>query len=264
MNTINDLKSKMAVIKHTWHQGTRPGNDGEPGNTLEDLLGVAENNLKLPDFGGLVELKTHGFEGGSLLTLIHREPEPGRVVPKLLKSMGWGHQEAGREKPADEMSFRSTTYGHGFSARGFKIAIDDDNLEFIYEPSEVSRSQSDVTGNYNTYGDWADAIEERRPHYSEHFPVYYNKEYILEECFGKLDTTFLTFYKKRGPKGNRFYWYQEGFIGRGLRREMFDVLINEGALFLDFDARTGHNHGTKLRVKKSDLPRLFSEYIQVF
>ena len=42
--------------------GPRIGNDGSAGNTLEDLLGVSENNLKLPDWGE-IELKTKGVTG---------------------------------------------------------------------------------------------------------------------------------------------------------------------------------------------------------
>ncbi len=46
------LKSKLEQIKSLgWIKNRRPGNAGGVGNTLEDLLHVAENNLQLPDFG---------------------------------------------------------------------------------------------------------------------------------------------------------------------------------------------------------------------
>jgi len=40
----------------------------------------------------------------------------------------------------------------------------------------------------------------------------------------------------------------------------FDALlsaIEEGWAYVDFDARTGHNHGTKFRVRSHLLPRLY-------
>ncbi|HAE41689.1 MAG TPA: nciI, partial [Clostridiales bacterium] len=46
------LRGKLQEIKGMgWIRNRRPGNAGGVGNTLEDLLDVAENNLQLPDFG---------------------------------------------------------------------------------------------------------------------------------------------------------------------------------------------------------------------
>ncbi|WP_411909771.1 MvaI/BcnI family restriction endonuclease, partial [Hafnia paralvei] len=56
--TTDELIYRLKSIMNIWHNGTRPGNDGNQGNTLEDLLGVAENNIPLPDLGGIFELKT--------------------------------------------------------------------------------------------------------------------------------------------------------------------------------------------------------------
>lgn len=30
-----------------------------------------------------------------------------------------------------------------------------------------------------------------------------------------------------------------------------------GKIYIDFDARTGHNHGTKFRIKYNDIPSLY-------
>src|SRR5690554_3663430 len=101
-----------------WHEEGRVGNDGSAGNTLEDLLGVEENNLMLPDWGH-IELKTKKKEGTSLVTLMHREPQPAASVPRLLLSLGWKHQSAGVRYGPNELSFRSTTRANEFSDRGF-------------------------------------------------------------------------------------------------------------------------------------------------
>ena len=78
------LRIRLQEIKEMgWIRNQRPGNAGGVGNTLEDLLDVAENNLQLPDFGDW-ELKSQRAETGSLLTLFHCEPKPrnARIVPK--------------------------------------------------------------------------------------------------------------------------------------------------------------------------------------
>lgn len=79
--SLDELLEKLKTIVNRWHVGTRPGNDGNQGNTLEDLLGVEENNLSIPDYGQY-ELKTQKAETGSLITLFHKEPKPPRSVPK--------------------------------------------------------------------------------------------------------------------------------------------------------------------------------------
>lgn len=54
---LNLLKTKLQEIKEMgWIKSQRLGNAGGVGNTLEDLLGIPENNLQLPDFGKFVKL----------------------------------------------------------------------------------------------------------------------------------------------------------------------------------------------------------------
>jgi hypothetical protein len=56
----------------------RHGNHGGAGNTLEDLLGIEENNLPIPNAAEW-ELKTHKVGSASLVTLFHSEPSPRAV-----------------------------------------------------------------------------------------------------------------------------------------------------------------------------------------
>lgn len=86
----------------------REGNSGGIGNTLEDLLGIQENNLPIPNASEW-ELKTQRLNSTSLTTLFHIEPSPRaiRFVPQIfLPKYGWLHQESGKKYPPAEMSFR--------------------------------------------------------------------------------------------------------------------------------------------------------------
>ncbi len=56
-----------------WIKNTRPRNVGGIGNTLEDLLGIKENNLPIPNAAEW-ELKTQRVNTSSLTTLFHMEP----------------------------------------------------------------------------------------------------------------------------------------------------------------------------------------------
>ena len=41
-------------------------------------------------------------------------------------------------------------------------------------------------------------------------------------------------------------------------QERFIQAIRDGKIYIDFDARTGHNHGTKFRIKYNDIPSLYN------
>ena len=70
---INKLKE---IRERGWVEGTRKGNVGNVGNTLEDLLGIKENNLPLPNAAEW-ELKCQRLQTTSLVTLFHLSvPKP--------------------------------------------------------------------------------------------------------------------------------------------------------------------------------------------
>ena len=48
-----------------------------------------------------------------------------------------------------------------------------------------------------------------------------------------------------------------------LSLERFLQALEEGSLFVDFDARTGHNHGTKFRLRRDRLPDLYSRVTEI-
>ena len=39
--------------------------------------------------------------------------------------------------------------------------------------------------------------------------------------------------------------------------------MEKGLVYIDFDARTGHNHGTKLRIRYNDIPDLYETVTSV-
>lgn len=71
------LRIRLQEIKEMgWIKNRRPGNAGGVGNTLEDLLDVAENNLQLPDFGNW-ELKSQRAKNRLIIdTLPQRTKTP--------------------------------------------------------------------------------------------------------------------------------------------------------------------------------------------
>ncbi len=138
-----------------WIPNARPGNPGGIGNTLEDLLGIEENNLPIPNAAEW-ELKTQRAGSTSLTTMFHMEPSPRafRFVPRiLLPKYGWSHAQAGKKYPENEMSFRQTIHGQARSNRGFKIVIDRDTRRVL-----VSFDADSVDPQH---ADWLTSVEKR-------------------------------------------------------------------------------------------------------
>ena len=123
------IESLKKIRSLGWVKNGRHGNVGGVGNTLEDLLGLKENNLPLPNAAEW-ELKCQRLKTTSLVTLFHMEPSPTafKFVPSiLLPKYGWAHKEAGKKHPIMEMSFRQTISCVSSSDRGFKVVADEKN-----------------------------------------------------------------------------------------------------------------------------------------
>jgi hypothetical protein len=256
MKTLDEIQKILHDNKDNWLLGTHQGNDGNQGNTLEGLLGVAENNLKLPDLGEF-ELKTQKVETGSLMTLFHKEPKPRASIPRLIKCLGWKHQKEGKNYRDDEMSFRSTTYAHRYSDRGFSIELTNNRIEFRFDPSKVNFKARDLTGMYPTYGDWLNDVEKRKPNYRDVLPVYWDRSEFETECMKKANNTIACYFETRRIDGKEHFKIVEAFIYKNFIGSRLSELFENGSVVIDFDARTRHNHGTKLRAKKSVFGKLF-------
>jgi hypothetical protein len=50
---------------------------------------------------------------------------------------------------------------------------------------------------------------------------------------------------------------------RGFRFSGLLEALEKGVMLVDFDARTGHNHGTKFRLRQNYLPMLYEEVTTV-
>lgn len=252
------LKNRLEEIKEMgWVKNQRPGNAGGVGNTLEDLLDVAENNLQLPDFGAW-ELKSQRAETGSLLTLFHSEPKPrnARVVPAiLLPKYGWPHQEAGITYPASERSFRQTINATAYSDRGFTVNIDMRNrcIYISFDYSMIDDRHSEWRRFVSSGVGTADISPN----------PYWTFDDIELKLRTKLNNLMYVKAETKRVNGEEYFLYREieAYIDPTL--ENFLRLVDEGAIYVDFDARTGHNHGTKFRIRPSAKTRLYQGHIMV-
>lgn len=60
-----------------------------------------------------------------------------------------------------------------------------------------------------------------------------------------------------------FYKYEKIIMLEHFSFEGFLKAIEDAKVLIDFDARSGHNHGTKFRLRKTFLPILYGKTTEI-
>lgn len=236
----------------------RKNNDGCVGNLLEDLLGIPENNLPIPNAAEW-ELKAQRAETSSLVTLCHQEPSPRALslVPNLLlPNYGWPHSKAGIKYPKNEMSFRATLNAVSFTDRGFKVNVNrkDERIEIVFDSNHCNKS---------VYGAWLKMVEEKVGLGPLETLPYWGFNDLYTKIGVKLINCFFVLAETKRVDKKQYFHYNKVLMLKKVDKEKFIDAIEKGIIYIDFDARSGHNHGTKFRIHSKAIPFLYAEAIQV-
>jgi hypothetical protein len=247
--TKDMLIEKLCQIRSIgWIRDARTSNSGGIGNTLEDLLGITENNLPLPNAGEW-ELKCQRIGSASLTTLFHMEPSPRalKFVPEiLLKQYGWAHQSIPKEK-----SFRQTINGLARSDRGFTVIIDRAARKVL-----ISFDAESVAIRHRK---WLATVK-RQVGLGELNPQpYWGFDDLSSKARTKLLNCFYIQARTKKEQGIEYFCYEKIMMLERFDFDQFLKALEEGILLLDFDARTGHNHGAKFRLRQDQFPYLYHD-----
>ena len=235
-----------------WISNPRPQNDGGIGNTIDDLLGFPENNFPISDTAQW-ELKTHRLGSSSLITLFHMEPDPRkeRIVPKLLLPFyGWPDQ-----RRANELSFRQTLNAAQLTDRGFTIALDRsaDRLNMVFDSTQVD----------DRHNEWLLTIVQGIGLGALNPQPYWNVQQLALKVSTKMLNAFLVEAETLSDTGRDYFRVHSVFTLQGFGIDGFMHGVESGAVYVDFDARTHHNHGTKFRLRTHLLRTLYQYVDQV-
>lgn len=227
------------------------GNRGGIGNTLEDYLGIAENNLPIPDAAEW-ELVARPANTNAFTTLIHIEPSPRAisfVTQVFLPSYGWKHREAGKNAPATEMSFRQTIHGLAPNDRGFMVKIDRSAQKVL-----ISFDASKVASKHRQ---WLEQVEARIGTQELNPQPYWGFGDLEHRAGTRLLNCFYVQAQVNQQNSKEYYWFNKVLMLENFKFESFLRALETGVIIVDFDARTGHNYGTKFRVRSNALPSLY-------
>lgn len=251
------IKRFNEIANIGWIPNARHGNNGGIGNTLEDLLGIQENNLPIPNANEW-ELKTQRLNTSSLTTLFHVEPSPRAIkfVPQIfLPEFGWKHDEAGKKYPENEKSFRQTIHGKSSSDRGFKVIINRVERKVLIS--------FDYTKVDERHCDWLNSIKQNIGFGELKPQPYWGFDDLQHKAGTKLLNCFYVQAEVKKVDGKEYYKYSRVQMLQKFNFEGFLKAMENADILVDFDARTGHNHGTKFRMRQNCLPQLYETITEI-
>jgi hypothetical protein len=242
LERIKEIKDMNYVKSH------RRGDTGI-GKTLEDLLGITENNIAGPDFG-VYELKSGRKDSVSMLTLFTKTPMPKGAILNLLKAYGYKQ----RRDIHDSSQRKMAEYVDTKSAEPDEVPVGEKELHVTVDAVK----KNSVGLILKIVGD--------RIYISDHRSVEaYYEESVLKDAFEKkyAKLIYVSAASKR-ENDQEFLWFDEAYRLEGFSYERFSELVGKGVIKLDLrvghypDGRL-HDHGTGFRVLPRYLPQCFEK-----
>jgi hypothetical protein len=226
----------------------RAGNTGV-GKTLEDLLGIVENNFPGPD-GVMVELKSSRKTATSMVTLFTKSPLPKSANTELVREYGYV-TPVSRKKKVLHTTVSAVAYNTLRGKVGFKIDVGKDRVELV---ARSLRGES-----LNDFG--ASSKDEAK---DRKVMGYWDRQTLKSAFEKKLPRILFVRAESRGDADQEEFWYNEAWLLSGFSFEGFLTLLRDGKILTDVrigqyaDGR-GHDHGTSFRVRQANLDMCFAQ-----
>jgi hypothetical protein len=236
------VKRMTEIEKMGYVESHRRGDTGI-GKTLEDLLGISENNIAGPDFE-VYELKSGRKNSSSMLTLFTKAPLPSGANKKLLEVFGYRQRKV--SKDFKQLSLM------GAEIEESAVPVEDKELHVTIDSIKP-----------NSVGLMLE-IKDDRLYISNDMGVeaYYDNEILREAFEKKYHRLIYVLADNKKERGKEFFWFNEAFLLDGFGFKRFSKLVKEGLLKVDLrighypDGRL-HDHGTGFRILPKYLPQCF-------
>ncbi len=240
MKTYREILERLKEIKEGPFEPSHRKDDTGIGKTLEDLVGIKENNFAGPD-GIETELKSTRKHSSSMLTLFTKSPLPRGINTKLRLEYGY-HDEKFKDKLILHTTINAIDYNKIKKENGLKIVRKEDRIEIHFHrpPKKIPDMQTPYWLN-------------------ETLQQHITKKYPKQLLYVKADSRIVN--------DTEEFHYNEAWLLRGFDGKTFFQKLGEG--ILDVDIRLGiydsgpnigkyHDHGTGIRVRPSLLDECFS------
>lgn len=236
---FNDLIKRLEEIEGMGFVKTHRRGTTGIGKTLEDLLGIEENNIPGPN-AKRIELKSARKNSKSMLTLFTKSPLPVGINSVLLQRFGYYARASGGldlHTTVNALSYNTLRGGVGFI-----IEIHNDRVELVSQASTK-------TGLSAT-------------HDEKEVLCYWDEETLKASFERKLPKLLYVKADSKGSGNDEKFWFNEGWLLSGFDFENFLNLLKEAKILVDirigqYSNGRPHDHGTGFRVSPDKLDLCF-------
>jgi hypothetical protein len=224
---FKDLKNKLKKIERQGFVKTHRAGDTGIGKTLEDLLGIKENNIPLHDISNVAELKAYRKTATSMLTLFTLEPLPigGDRDKFLLNNFGYSKRDNQRSK-----ELHSTLSCKRYNNQVLKLSVEKDKIR--------------VQGR------------------GRRLNIYWDMKRIERKFHDKLPALVYVLADTKIVSGAEYFHFNEAYLLSGFNFGSFKRMVKKDEIVVDFRMyyrpnRSVRNHGTGFRIKINKLYHAF-------
>ena len=222
--TLTQIKKALQELSEKgWIKSNRSHNTGI-GKTLEDHLGITENNIALPDFG-VMELKSQRINTLSMMTLFTKSPE-GITNTEIRKRFGYPDKEF----PKIKILHQTISDGRR-NKMGFQATIDEKQGKLLI----LKRGK--LLG-------------------------YYSLDFLKKKAIEKIGNgLMLVRAETKKIRGAEYFHYRDAYLlkeidpTKFLTHSKYDIRL--GVYHSGKDTGKPHDHGSAFRLTEKALPLLF-------
>ena len=225
--SYQELVERLRELKKKGYVRTHRRGDTGIGKTLEDLLGIEENNVPGPN-AKMVELKSARKGSPSMLTLFTKSPLPRiKAISELVEKFGYPSPKDGRK--ILHATLKATTFTKIKGRRTLTVRAND--------RIEIVSVEGEILG-------------------------YWDNETLEKTFEKKLPALLYVKAKSRGIGLYEEFWFDEAWHLKGFSFENFKKLVRDGVICVDLrigqypDGRP-HDHGTGFRIQPDKLELCF-------
>ena len=254
------------IKEEGWVKTHRKGPTGI-GKTIEDLLGIDENNVPGPD-GERVELKSgrkSDTRAGSMLTLFTKSPDSRGANSVMLDKLGY-YSHPGSPNKELHTTINAVEYNTLRRKQGLKIVVRNGRVEVVGVRTGAPSSSS------KSLDKWMDGSPAPKHEYEEVY-CYWSHEIIQQTFERKLPRLLYVKAEWKGTGADEQFWFNEAELLEQGTFDNFRKQLEEGKILVDIrigqwpkghpQAGEPHDHGTGFRVFPRNLPLCFSKHTQV-
>lgn len=246
MNNLEKIIEDFNRIKSLGYvKSSRPNNkDGGIGNTYEDLVGIKENNICLPDYLGF-EVKSKREFNSSYVSLFSKSLTSPKGANSLLRER-YGEI---RDLNFNRKKLYASVFGHRFSLIYNKYKM---KLKVDYKEEKIFLNIFNLKSKLIDSVNWS-----------------FND---LKKSSEKIKSLILITASEKEIDGITYYHYNNAEIFSKFNFDNFLRNVEKGGIM--FDLRIGvynsgksigktHDHGSGFRIKSDNFKNIYDQYLKL-